>query len=117
MGSCAFLPKVTVRCELARQGVCLCYNCFCLQAELTVDPFDGGELSTCNGPGKVHHFLQPSSFLSIRVTKPGHDKNSLYALELTLIEVKLSICRPAESPQTSEDIAALMSFLVIPLLC
>lgn len=37
-----------------------------LEAQPSVDPFDGGQVSIFNGLGKVHHFLRPPSLLGIQ---------------------------------------------------
>lgn len=39
-------------------------NICCLsEAVVHVDPFDGGEINTHDGPANVYHFPQPPSFL------------------------------------------------------
>lgn len=52
--------------------------CF-IEAALPVDPIYGGKINTCDGPGKVHHFLQPPSNRFFQVTELGLNVTSQHS--------------------------------------
>lgn len=43
--------------RVARQGQVLDDTCSLFEAAPSIDLFDGGEISTCDGLGNVHHFM------------------------------------------------------------
>lgn len=62
-------------------------NICCLsEAVVHVDPFDGGEINTHDGPANVYHFPQPPSFLGVWVIEPDCDTTNQYVLYHTPTE-------------------------------
>lgn len=53
-----------------------------------VDPNNGGEDCTRDGPSNVHHFLQSPSLLGIEVAEPGCDVIGQGALYCTPVAVQ-----------------------------
>lgn len=86
-----FLWQEWNECVAKVLGVSDDAGCF-FEATTPVDSFNGGDVSTHDGLGSVHYFLQSSSFLGIQVAEPGCETTSQYALHCAAVEVQESIC-------------------------
>lgn len=70
---------------------------------LPVDYFDE-RVSTHDGPGNVHHFLQPPSILCIHVNESNDDTPSKYALYCIPVEVQWRFWRHTVPPQSAQEV-------------
>lgn len=86
-----FLWQEWNECVAKVLGVSDDAGCF-FEATTPVYSFNGGDVSTHDGLGSVHYFLQSSSFLGIQVAEPGCETTSQYALHCAAVEFQESIC-------------------------